>query len=94
MKIRDNLVQRIPTYVHNFTIGISDGLWQRCVMCVTSKNSWRRKIKIWVRAFQVKIILKEGHQFMRWGGDQGTLFGTVVNSVYNREGECLQPSSS
>jgi hypothetical protein len=63
-------------------------------MCVTSKDSWRRKIKIWVRAFQVKIILKEGHQFTRWGGGQGTLFGTVAISVYNREGECLQPSSS
>uniref|UniRef100_A0A6N2M6U1 Uncharacterized protein n=1 Tax=Salix viminalis TaxID=40686 RepID=A0A6N2M6U1_SALVM len=28
MKVGDSLVQRIPTYVNNFTTGISDGLWQ------------------------------------------------------------------
>ena len=94
MKIRDNLVQRIPTYVHNFTIGISDGLRQRCVMRVTGKDSWWGGIKIWILAFQVKIILQETYQFVRWGSDQGALHGAAAIAVYNGEGEGLQPGST
>lgn len=94
MEVGDSLVQRIPTYVNNFTTGISDGLWQSCVMRVTGKDSWWGEIKIWILAFQVKIILKERYKFMRWGSDQGALPGAAATAVYDGEGEGLQPGSA